>query len=218
MSTLAVDQNGDRITNDILTSGYLRQEIEDSYKISIPTEIKQVCFDFWFIKICDEWDIEICEHKGIQFSGPIVQLNLSSGRALYGRHSVSSGQYEWRLRVRSESTAGFAIGIIQDDKLENYVASITSLYGEGMGAFWATFNGMFYQTSGSLKLTQPYTDEIGNLMNLCVTMRFNVDDKTITYSVNDEDNDGVVDISSIFKNEKSYRLYVYCLDGSIELL
>ena len=50
------DCNGKRIKTDILTAGYLREEIENKYKISIPSEIKRLCFDYWFINICDEWD------------------------------------------------------------------------------------------------------------------------------------------------------------------
>ena len=57
MSTLQVDHNGNRIRTDILICGYLREEIEDKLKILIPSEIQKLCFVYWFIDICDEWDI-----------------------------------------------------------------------------------------------------------------------------------------------------------------
>ena len=102
MANITVDKDGNRIKTDILTSGYLRQEIERVYKVVIPSEIKQLCFGFWFLNVCDEWAAKICKHDRIKFDGQIVrntETNLDT-QSVFGTHSVSSGQYIWRLHLK----------------------------------------------------------------------------------------------------------------------
>ena len=74
MSSLQVDHNGNRIKTDILTSGYLRGEIETRYEILIPSEIKQLCFDFWLINICDEWDKTMYNDTRVEMDGQTVKM------------------------------------------------------------------------------------------------------------------------------------------------
>lgn len=178
MSTLVFDQNGKHIMTNILTTGYLRQEIEAFYKISIPLEIKRVCFDFWFINICDQWDIDTCKYEGIECHGSIIEVNnLLDARSIYGTHSVSSGQYEWRLQHTSAlEFAFFAVGIIQDDVLRQHLTRRFDIYRKGHGAFWFNYNGMFYKSSGPFKLTeQPRKD----VKDLRISMQLDLDDKII---------------------------------------
>ena len=82
MSTFQVNSKGNRIKTDILIAGYLRQDIEDSLKMLIPSEIKALCFVYWFIKICDEWDesyTDIRDEQYVEFSGQIVKKLLQIG-------------------------------------------------------------------------------------------------------------------------------------------
>ena len=82
----------------------MRQEVERVYTILIPSEIKQLCFDFWFLNVCDEWDIESCKHDNIKFDGQIVSnTNTESDtQNVFGCHSVSFGQYIWKLNLAFE--------------------------------------------------------------------------------------------------------------------
>ena len=96
LSTLAVDSDGARIMTDILSGGYIRQNIEQIYKLSIPSPIRRLCFMYWFIKGLDEWDVEMCKDDNVLFNGQIVKVRNCT-RSIYGRNSVSSGQYEWKF-------------------------------------------------------------------------------------------------------------------------
>ena len=51
-----VDASNNIIKTDILTSGYLRQEIENQFKIFIPHGIKKICYKYWFNKALREFD------------------------------------------------------------------------------------------------------------------------------------------------------------------
>ena len=53
MAVCQVDNNGKKIKTDILTAGYLRQHIENQYRLSIPSVIKLLCFMYWFLNAYD---------------------------------------------------------------------------------------------------------------------------------------------------------------------
>ena len=107
LSSLDVDAKGARIMTDILTGGYLRQRIEQIYTLPIPSQIQTLCFMYWFIKGLDEWDVEMCKDDNVKFNGQIVKVRNCT-RSIYGRNSVSSGQYEWKLRLINDKSISYS--------------------------------------------------------------------------------------------------------------
>ena len=136
MASITVDQCGIRIKTDVLTSGYLRQEIERIYKILIPSEIKQLCFDYWFINICDEWDVELCKHERVEIDAQTVKTanktTQHDNRNVFGCCKVSSGQFVWKLLLRK--VIGFiSIGVICEHLADqNPVYANYALDGQGV--------------------------------------------------------------------------------------
>ena len=59
MSSLVIDAEGQRITNDILIVGFIH-ETARKYYITIPNEIIGIIFRFCFIDVCDESDKSLC--------------------------------------------------------------------------------------------------------------------------------------------------------------
>ena len=49
MATPVYDKQGKRITTDVLSAGYIRQEMEEKDRLSMPAEIKKQCFEYWLI-------------------------------------------------------------------------------------------------------------------------------------------------------------------------
>ena len=81
MSTFfTVDKEGNRIKTNVLTSGYLRQEMENIHKILILSDLKKLCFQYWFMNICDQWDVELCKHKDIAMDEEIVKTEKPVSR------------------------------------------------------------------------------------------------------------------------------------------
>ena len=92
MAQLAVDAEGKRIKTDILVSGYIKK-IATNCALLIPVEINKICFDFWFIQICDEWDDQYLS-EGVIIDGEIVKhTNDCDVVSIYGCHSIVKGLY-----------------------------------------------------------------------------------------------------------------------------
>ena len=71
MTHCAVDGDGNRITTDILVEGYIRENAK-KYNVLIPLDINTICFLFWLIKICDEWDKEFLA-EGVDLDGEVIK-------------------------------------------------------------------------------------------------------------------------------------------------
>ena len=53
-------------------------------------------------------------------------------RSIYGCHSVSSGQFEWRLNLKKIGPFGICVGIIHDEKVRDYLDNYNyDLHGDG---------------------------------------------------------------------------------------
>ena len=55
MAGTSFDSKGERITTDILVSGYIKNVVKEC-NLLIADEIRAICYVFWLIKACDEWD------------------------------------------------------------------------------------------------------------------------------------------------------------------
>ena len=112
MASFAVDSNGKRIETNILVSGYIRN-VGKEYKLLIPQDINSVCFDYWLIKVCDEWDTKYAPENEI--NGQIIQLKRERLLSVYGKQSVNEGSYLWQIRFNTD-IEWFCVGVIVDDE------------------------------------------------------------------------------------------------------
>ena len=208
MSTVTVDKDGNRIMTDVLTSGYLREEIEKKHKILIPYEIKQLCFDFWFIDVCDEWDIKLSKQSSIQFDGKqIVKCINKVSRSIFGCHCVSSGGFEWKLNLKKIDVEGICVGIIRNDKINDYLESTSASYvTEGFGALWFSQTGCLFDKF--LTLPQVTSGLDGVIRNICLKIKIDIDEKILSYSI-DEDEYKTVSYTLDDDKNESVRLVVY---------
>ena len=185
MSTIAFDANGKRILTDILTSGYLRQKIVDKYEISIPSEIKKLCFEFWFIDICDMWDNKLYTKSKLEIGNQFLKASIM------GCQRVSSGQYEWKLRLRDVSVC---VGIVRD---------ASKYYKDGYGGFWYVGGHFFYPEFGKIVTFKSFKSKIKPGITIGVKIDFEL--QSLYYSVDESE---YVKAPYIVSENASYRLMV----------
>ena len=139
MASVSVDSKGNRIKTDVLVAGYIRS-FGKEHKLLIPEPINDICFLFWFINICDEWDKE-SSGDDIKIDGQTVQNITRRIESIYGQQSVSNGCYSWRIRFNSKIN-WICIGIIEDkpEILQRYKTSSTYAY-NGHGCFLFVYGG-----------------------------------------------------------------------------
>ena len=205
MSTVTVDKDGNRIMTDVLSTGYLREEIEKKHKILIPSEIKQLCFHFWFLNVCDQWDIKLSKHPSIEFDGKQIAKSIKNvTRFIFGCHCVSSGQFEWKLNLKKIGVQGICIGIIREDKINDYFNG--GSYVIGCGALWYSKTGCLFDDNFTFPEVTYGFD--GVIKNVCLKMKIDIDEKNLSFSI-DEDEYKTISYSLVDDKNKSVRLVVY---------
>ena len=213
MSTTQRDKNGKRIITDILTDGYLRQIIEKTYKILIPSEIRQLCFDFWFLNFCDGWDDKLSNHETVTIEGQMVKgLEDSSVRNVFGCHTISAGQYIWRLNWKKVNGA-IGIGIIHDYKVE-YSLNDIHFATNGFGICLDLKTGYSYNDTSSCYTVFAKPVAYG-IENVGIEVRIDLDERCIYFSINgDEEKKAPYTL----KQGKSFRLILaFGTDGAAEV-
>ena len=102
-----VDASGNRIITDILVQGYIKQHIETKLNLSIPLEIKHLCFKYWFINICDFWTKQFCLEEYIQINeyGDCVKSITKnwSGSTVYGTNIIKPDTFLYRIELSGEA-------------------------------------------------------------------------------------------------------------------
>ena len=220
MSSLNVDANGNRIKTDVLVSGYLRR-CGNEFQLLIPDDITNVCFIFWFISVCDEWDksmshsLCIINNESIKLPRePEFSREGTNMVSAYGSHSVSSGSFEWKIRFKSKIT-WICIGVIKDEiklLLDNQTKNNYGIFeDDGESCFLLNCNGTLYHHLGNNShFTEEFVDE-----GTIITMALDVDKHTISYKINDTD----YGVGCAKLSDKKYRLAVTLGDkDEIELL
>ena len=122
MAAFAVDSNGKRIKSDILVNGWIRI-ISLNWRLPIPADISRICFDFWLIKVFDEWDKKFIENDVggyVQIDNKNEQIvrskeQLESVKTVYGCHGVDKGSFEWQIKFKTY-VGWICVGIMQDDQ------------------------------------------------------------------------------------------------------
>ena len=210
MSKITVDKQGNRIMTDILTFGYLRQEIEKIHKILIPSEIKQLCFDYWFLNICDQWDTKSSEHDDIELDGQVIKSQCTwndNWWNVFGCHSVSSGHFVWRLLFRfKDGTAACHIGIINVDKAEEN-PKYAGYPVHGHGVCWNILKGDFYDEDyfkNGISSIKKIKDLESQIKNIYIEMKIDLEERSLYYAINDEE----IKAPYQLKENTSFRLIV----------
>ena len=205
MSHLPVDCNGNRVKTDVLTDGYIRGEIENKLKLSIPSEIKHLCFVFWFINICDEWDHTLYTKKSIIIDEQTVTTIQRGYCSIMGCHRVSSGRYEWKLKHFSK--IGACVGIIKDldipkeriSRTLNEVRYDTDEY----GAFWEPKIAEFF-AKRTTDFMSEFRDKIKN-NDVIIGVKIDFDSEGLYFSV---DGSEYSKAPYTLEKDQSYRLVV----------
>ena len=216
MASFSVDAEGNRIKTDILVAGYMR-EAGDECKLLIPNDINKVCFEYWLISICDEWDKELSSDN-VKYDEQTFTKQSNYGFAsIYGCLGIDKGSHIWQIKVKSD-VKFLAIGIIQDDE------QILNEYKHGCkyvidnGCCLEVTQGKFYHGTTSAERALVYCqDKLTPLQGTIFTMTLDMDTHTLSYKINDKDYGVATD-----KLDKSkYRLVVtlfYSDPTTIELL
>ena len=189
------DTNNNAIKTDILVSGYIRQLFNIAM---IPSEILHLCFLFWFIDICDQWDKSLIdEYAEIDGSRFKMKENPNpwdiDGCVAFGTHSVEEGEiFQWKLRFNTKMKWIY-IGICADEPkllamadqdclLYNSNGTIyhNSSYGfEGdQGCSLLHMNGVIY--CGDFQQYCPTFDAKDTIIEVILNMK----EHTICYKIN----------------------------------
>ena len=226
MAPWAVDAGGKRIKTNILVSGYVREGGEE-YKLLIPADVNCICFAFWLIKVCDEWDEELSGNN-IKFDGQIAKCLRKRYTAIYGCHSIDKGSHSWRIKFKSDIYRVY-IGVLEDDK--NILTQFRNIK-----SIWdVTAHGCFLGNSGDFYHNDYNTEYILNSQywldeheftskETIIEMTLNMDEHSIRFKIADGDyiEYGCIDygIATDELKEGVYRLavYLYDKDRAVELL
>ena len=198
MAQLAVDSEGKRIKTDILVCGFIR-EGGTQCELLIPDDINTICFLFWFIKVCDEWDKKYLA-DGVEINGQMMKApDTFEWTSVYGRHSIDKGSYTWEVTIKA-SCQWFSFGLIEDkpDILEEFIESIN--YVDAHGCVLHD-NGKFYR--GSTSPLKDYSAAFEDA-DAKITMTLDMDNHTLRYIVNGKDYGVVTDKL----DKKKYRMVV----------
>ena len=203
-------------SRQILTSGYLRQEIERVCKLSIPSEIKQLCFDYWLITFCDEWDTKSSKCIRLEFNEQSVKCFAAKAH-VFGCHSVSSGQFTWRLNLKKIGVDGVGIGVIDSEKATVNLEG-ENFFTEDIGASWFSVEGALYNHIN--KTGKKFRPKMPNIMlNTRLDIKIDFDEGNLYYSIKE---DKFIKAPYSLSVNKSYRLIVsfqcFVCEDEIELL
>ena len=199
MASFSVGADGKRIKTDILVAGYVRN-IGKSCRLLIPDDINKICFKFWLITVCDEWDKKLSSNR-VEIDGQIIKSNEDySFASIYGCLGVSKGSYEWQIKLLSD-ISWFCIGIIEDNEeiMTKYVH----------GCEWVVDNGCCINEMGHFYFgaTTPKIDKYMDSLKKAgavVTMTLDMNKHTLSYKVNDKD----YGIATDKLNKSKYRLAI----------
>ena len=211
---LAIDANGNRILTDILVSGYIREHMKKYIDLSIPNEIINLLFLFWFVNICDTWD-KLSSYSFFDINGAVLKLNKKENEdcaflcSAFGYQTVENGIFEWKIKFNTR-IEWICIGIIPDYKqsLEKDVTDNNYGFSEsGGGCFLLSVNGAIYHGS-SMGYCPIFHDK-----DTIITVILDMDNNTLSYKINDQDHGVAWDAIK----HKKYRLAVTMRDDSDEI-
>lgn len=207
MATFSTDRDGQRIVTDILVAGYIRN-ISKQYNLAIPHDINGICFEFWIIRVSDEWDQSLIG-KHIKIDGQLVQLSKDRKfGSCFGCYSISKGTHSWTVKFGTDID-WVVIGIIEDDPTTlAYVANHNPFDMTDCGHWILNLNEYFGDRPGY----HPEVRKSGSTVTVTVDM----DNHSLSYKVNDTE----CGVATNELNKEKYRFMItfFYSDDVIELL
>ena len=73
MASVCVYYKGERIKTDILVSAWITN-LKRKNKLFIPKDMIELCFKFWFIDVCDEWDKIFIDDADVTLQGQCITI------------------------------------------------------------------------------------------------------------------------------------------------
>ena len=213
MSSVVVDKDGKRIDANILTAGYIRQQIEIVNKLLIPEDIKNLCFIYWYIASCDTWNTQFSNSHFEIHSQNLKIKALNEHSTAYGNHAVSSGVFSWKLRFNKQ-TDWFCVGIIEDnDELLKKHVSDNDYDLTDYGCFFF-YSGVFFYRGGIKGYGEKFTNKDDE-----ITVILDMDEKRVALEINGKSYGFAGDEHDKMEKD-SYRLVVTAYDqgADVELL
>ena len=154
----------------------------------MPIDIIKVCFQFWLIQICDEWDREYSYlPEGADIDGQTLKFDPKyfTIASMYGCCGVSTGVFTWEMKLKRtaswESVRFAHIGIIEDkpEVLKSYQNSAHYLDKNGCALH---DNGNFLRGSVAIYEGKKYMDGFKNkISNIIMTL--DMDNHTLSYNI-----------------------------------
>ena len=180
MAHFAVDCEGKRIETDILVAGYINEHM-NQYELQIPDDIIGICFLFWFIKVCDEWDREHLP-GAVKIDGQTVKATSWGDQCVYGCHSIDKGSHQWTLQLTRKTTGKwFCIGIIEDkpEILKEFQNSVNFILEHGC---LLHSDGKFYR--GSITYGESYMGQTRfEEEDTRIAMALDMDNHTLSFNI-----------------------------------
>ena len=211
----AVDGKGNRIDTDILVCGYIREKSKQ-YGLSIPSDINSICFLFWLIKVCDEWDSKYAS-KYIKIDGQTVRsLASRSCISTYGCHSIDKGSYCWEMEVKQIGLAFLLVGLVEDTPNNLQKCQESCDYVAGHGCVLYSADGKFSRGTNEDCFTKKYAESFEKEQNVGIRMILDMDNHTLSFNVNSKD----YGIATDKLDKRRYRMLVgfVCEQHEVELL
>ena len=220
MASFCVYYKGERIKTNILVSAWI-SNLKRANKMLIPRDIIDLCFTFWFIDVCDEWDKKYIDDADVTLQGQCITMKntwdipqFGAQRSFYGCHCVGDGIYEWIIRFNTDMR-WICIGIIEDEHefLKEMVKDGNGYKTEGRGWF-LMHNGTFYsQNDGITSGFHAAFKAKGNI----ISTRADMNTYELSYKINEEDWKVA---TKLLKKDVKYRFVVTLLyeGNQIELL
>ena len=138
-------------------------------------------------------------------------------QSVYGSHGISSGIFEWRLKLIKISSGGVCVGIIQEDILVDYLQNF-NYDSNGHGAFWYNRNGKFYDRRCKIsKITDTYEQP----SNTVIGVKIDFNDKSLSYSIDGKEykkTSHSLNINKVFRFVVTFNIRCDGTQDEIELL
>ena len=157
-----------------------------------------ICFAFWLINVCDEWDID-SSSDNIEVNGQTAKWLKSIDGSMYGCHGVDKGSYSWTITFKKDIEWA-CIGVIEDDPevLKRFQHSYD--YDEQSHGCFLFSYGDFYHDDDY----DQYCDMFQR-KDTTITMTLNMDEHSLAYTIDGKDHGIATNTLQKCKNFSSQR-------------
>ena len=212
MATFAVDVQGNRIKTDILVVGYVRN-ITAECNLGIPSDIIGICFAYWFIKVCDEWDKKLMANH-VKIDGQQVELTEDEHASIFGCRIIDKGSYSWTIQFKTD-IKWIAIGIVEDDpEIMKNMQTHNCFNFMSKGRFILNIGG-FFADGNWADISDNYHVQFREKHTI-ITTTINMDNKSLSFKINDKEC-GIA-TNALDKDKYRFMINMYQRNKIVELL